>query len=180
MAKRSFWKRQLRLELLESRETPTALAGAHPLTGLAINLAAQPAPHSKGVVFRGTEQVTFSAPVPQSSSGPAVLSGSGSGNVSDLGSFKSQVTATIAFDFRSFSVTETFQATNGDKVFATINGHYQHRINNSSATATLLVTGGTGNFANAIGHGTVIISPILPSNFPNSRATLTFHGRVTL
>jgi hypothetical protein len=179
MAKRSSWKRQFRLELLESRETPTALTSAHFLTGLAIDAAAQHGPHSKSVVFRGTEQVTFSAPVPQSSSGPAVLSGSGSGNVSGLGNFKSQVTDTIAFDFRSFSVTETLQATNGNKVFATINGHYKHRINNSSANATLIVTGGTGNFANAAGHGTVIISPILPSNFPNSKATFTFHGRIT-
>jgi hypothetical protein len=178
VARRSSWKRQPRLELLEGRGAPTALAGAHPLTGLAIEVAAQHAPHLKGIKFRGTEQVTFSAPAAPSS-GPVVLSGTGSGFATGVGNFRSQVTFMIATDFRSFSATETFQATNVDRVFATFKGHYKHRINNSSATATFIITGGTGNFANATGHGTVVISPILPSDFPNSRATLTFHGRIT-
>jgi hypothetical protein len=148
------------------------------LTGLAIHVAAQHAPHLKGIKFRGTEQVTFSAPVTPSS-GPVGLSGSGSGFATGLGNFQCQVMVMIATDFRSFSATETFQATNVDKFFATFKGHYEHRINNSNATATFDITGGTGDFANATGHGTVVISPILPSDFPNSRATLTFHGRIT-
>jgi hypothetical protein len=180
MAKRSSWKRRYRqLELLESREAPTALAPAgDPLAGLADHAEAQKAALAKVEVFRGTEQVKFGPPTTQSSIGPASLTGTVSGSATGLGNFKGQITNLVAFDWRSFSATQTFQAANGDKLFATINGSYHHRIYNSTATATLSITGGTGRFANATGHGIVGISPILATDFPNSGATLSFLTKV--
>ncbi len=180
MAKRGSWKRRYRLELLESREAPTALtlAGVDSLAGLADHAKAQDAALAKLEVFRGTEQAKFGPPTTQSSIGPASLTGTVAGSATGLGNFQGQITNLVAFDWRSFSATQTFQAANGDKLFATINGSYIHRIYNSTATAALLITGGTGRFANATGHGIVEISPILATNFPNSGATLSFFAKV--
>ena len=180
MAKRSSWKRRYRLELLESREAPTTLASVRfePLARLAVHAEAQNAALATVEVFRGTEQVKFGPPTSLASIGPASLTGTVSGSATGIGNFKGPITIQVAFDWRSFSATQTIQAANGDKLFATINGSYIHRIYNSTGTAALLITGGTGRFANATGHGIVGISPILATNFPNSAATLSFLAKV--
>lgn len=178
MAKRSSSKARPELEPLESRETPTALAGADPLTALAsVHVAAAPTARPRPVAFRGLGQVTFSAPAVLSNGGLG-LSGNGSGEALGIGNFTGQVTATISPDLRGFTATATFQNTSGDSVQATFSGHYRKRINTSTGTGLFIVTGGTGHFANATGRGAVLISPILPNGSQASQATISFHGLV--
>jgi len=180
MAKRSSWKRRYRLELLECREAPAALtpAGVDSLAGSADHAEAQNAALATAEVFRGTQHLMFGPPTSTSSIGPASLTGTLTGSATGLGNFKGQITDQIAFDWRSFSATETIQTANSGNLFVTINGAYHHRMYNTHATADLLITGGTGRFANATGHGTVGFSPILATNFPNSSATLSFVAKV--
>jgi hypothetical protein len=162
---------------LERRETPAPVATVPPLS------AANHSSNSQGVLIKGEEVVAFAPPVKLASGAGVSLSGNATGSATGLGSFSGKVVASIAYDFRSFSFQQTFQAANGDKLYAAIQGHYKHRTNTFSAkggatTDIFVIYGGTGEFAHAKGFGNARISPISHGDYPFNRATIAFKGKV--
>ncbi len=158
-------------------------AGLQSLSTVALPSAATGASIPVGTLIKGRQEVNYGPAVNLPSGARVSLTGSATGTAAGLGSFSGNVVTSIAFDFRSFSLRETIQAPDGNKIFATIVGHYKHRTNTFSAkggatTDAFFVHGGTGEFAELKAVGSARLSPIRLGTFPFRRATITFSARV--
>jgi hypothetical protein len=183
MSERHPNQKRLQFETLERRETPAPIAGIAPLSAGAAAGVAPDASIPKGAVIRGQERVNYNPPVNLSTGTGVSLTGIATGSAAALGSFTGNVVNSIAFDFRSFSLKETIQAPNGNKIFAAIVGHYKHRTNTFSAkggatTNAFFIDGGTGDFAGIKARGSASLSPIRPGPYPFRNATIAFNARV--
>jgi len=171
MTKRISRGRKPGLDVLESRETPSA-SGLH----AAGHHLAQP----KGIAFSGVEHVTYPKLHTVPTSGGFVLTGTGTGSVTGVGTFKAKVTDGVAPDIRSFSIIETLNDGKGDQTTIGINGYYRHKPDNSSSTrAYITSTGGTGLFAHTVIHGTAEVSAITSTVYPASQMTIRFQGNIS-
>jgi hypothetical protein len=146
---------------LERRETPSthALAAA---TTKVVNI------HGTG-----TAQVTSSIPVVNGQQ----IASSVSGQAKVLGKYTGQFNSFFGLSLTNGSGSGVITAADGDKINLTLTSSFGPEIKSQihiPGRIHLTVTGGTGAFAKATGHGT------LTGNFNTFPDTLTFtiHGQV--
>jgi hypothetical protein len=139
---------------------------------------AGPAVAEELVPFNGTLQVQeFPSPGPPPPTGTLLLDGTGGGNATHLGLFTLTSHFTVNLADLTASGPVHFIAANGDDIFTTAvesavptmkAGYFQ-------ITELHIITGGTGRFANAQGHFTVV----RVENFNTGASSGSFQGIIT-
>jgi len=138
---------------------------------------AGPAVAEELVPFNGTLQVQeFPSPGPPPPPGTLLLDGTGGGSATHLGLFTLTSHFTVNLAALTGSGPVHFIAANGDDIFTTAVESAVHiKAEYYQITELHIITGGTGRFANAQGHFTVV----RVENFNTGASSGSFQGIIT-
>lgn len=164
MANPSRRRRAIGFETLESRKTPSTLAGGAAIHALATRPAA----------FRGSGKEQLISFVPQQN-GSILTTGIATGRAIPIGAFSGEVDTTVAPDHLHAKAIATLMTQTGDQLVLSITGVYRaSRSTSQRGTFTFGIAGGTGKYAHATGGGT--LSGTL--NMATGSLTFTIAGKI--